>query len=244
MNRPSSSQSALHAIANAARLDLQRLTSAGIVGFLALLAFIPVATLLMPLIIGDDVSSLSGLSGVVNGMGIGVFAMTSLNIFFYEQQGQHDWMSGIVPISRTHQVLGRYCYLMVIAVLMSVELLVSSLILRLMYGGFLPGGMGVKSTNIVALVTVLLLASILYPLLYRFAYQRAITVSFVVAFGLFAAAFLLARFMPDALEALLNAVQWLVGHTAWFALVGISLVVVMLAVSILCSLRIYRAKEL
>lgn len=235
----------LRAIANVCRLDIQRGLGGGKYTACLMVLMLPALAALMGL--SSDAMPSDMTFGVLTGAGCGMFAMTAMYVFFYESQGKSGWMNGVIPVSRVHQVLGRYLYMAAVGVVMAVELGVCALIMKAVGGtndGVLWSGadMGIVFGSVVSFVLV---ESLMYPLLYRFPVQKAIIAAmilfFVVLFGLIA----LADFLPESTQTdVLEAVAWLGDHAVASTLASVTALVVALAVSILCSARIYRAKEL
>ena len=96
-----------------------------------------------------------------------------------------------------------------------------------------------------AMVVFLLVESLMYPLLYRFPAQKAIAAAVVTILVLVLGAFALASVLPDAaLDNVLRGVDWMAEHAAASIAAAVAVALAALAVSILCSLRIYRTKEL
>lgn len=226
---------------NATYLDLHRMTGGGIVSVVLALVFMPFFTALMTATSSDAIPS-GGLSGGIMGGGIGMFAIITTYMFFYEEQGQNRWLNGLIPVGRTHQVLGRYLLMVAVAAVLACEQALCMLI-----AGLIQHDVGeyMNAASVgVAFVVFLLFESLMYPLLYRFPAQRALIVAFASIFGLFAVLFLLLRFVPGAIDWTRGALLWLAGHLAATVAVVVIVTIAALVVSILCSVRIYRAKEL
>ena len=244
------SRNVLHAAANACRLDVCRVLSSSPASTVLVLLFAPIFSLLMGLVLqaGDLGSGAASMyEGAIAGACTGLFVVLTTYVFFYESQGHGLWMNGVVPISRAHQVLGRYLFLLVSGGLFVVEMIVCTLIANAMSVAGFGSLWSAENTQSVAvsMVMFLLLEALMYPLLYRFPLQKAITMAFVTVFVLLLVGFFLSQILPDAiLVDLQQGADWLVGHVVVSIVIATAVALAALAVSLLCSLRIYRVKEL
>lgn len=238
------------AILNACRLDFHRIRGGGSNLWL-MLGFAPVFTLVVALVSGNgDMRPLADFSsGAVNGSCFALFIVMAMYVFFYESEGRNEWMNGLIPVNRTHQVLGRYATMIACALTFLIEEIACILILNA-FATAATGAVALWSGDdtaavFAAVVVFILLESVAYPLLYRFPAQKAVTVMLVVMVVLVVAALALAVTLPQSvLDDVERAVTALSEHTVTAATVGGVVTVAVLVISVLCSLRVYRAKEL
>ncbi|WP_240544334.1 ABC-2 transporter permease [Bifidobacterium sp. SO4] len=228
-------------------LDVRRVASQGMFSIVVLLIGFPAAMVLL--------GSISGGVGYMPGAAVGgvagMLALLPLNTFTFEQQGQNNWMNGVIPVRRIHQVIGRY---LVVATCM--------LILALEVAFCAGAGMWFESGTpllpelavsvLIAVVAYALLESAMLPLCYRFTYQKALLTMMLICIGLgavIAAIFaLLVKLVPAAID---DLASWVTSSAEampgagliWLALGGLALAAAAVAVSLAVSLRIYLTKE-
>lgn len=235
----------VRAIVNVCRLDIQRGLGGGKYTALLMVLLLPALAALMGFSSDNMPSDMP--FGVLTGAGCGMFAMTAMYVFFYESQGKSGWMNGVIPVSRVHQVLGRYLFMALVGVVMAAELGVCALIMNAMRGADAGMLWSDADTGIVfgALVPFVLVESLMYPLLYRFPAQKAIIAAMIALFAALFGFIALTDILPEsAIAGLIEAVAWLSDHAVASILASVAAVAAALGVSILCSVRIYRAKEL
>lgn len=237
----------MNTIMRALRLDLRRTFSQSRWLVLALMLLgCPLIVLAAGLLgtgggnhIGD------GASGAM----LGFYIVFALYVFIDEDKYRGLWMDGIIPVSRTRQVIGRYLMLMVIASILVASLAVSWFV-KWCFGPitfaacvFDIGGQ---------LFSMLLVASIMYPLVYRFPPQVAVMAmaAVFVALGVlgFAVVFGAAAVLPESVTAAIGT--WADGLVSMMSTNPVGFVAIMLAtaavalvISACVSVHIYRAKE-
>ena len=234
-------------IMRALRLDLQRTFSQSRWLVLALMLLgCPAIVLVAGLLgMGEGDHLGDGASGAM----LGFYTVFSVYAFIYEDKYRGLWMNGIIPVSRARQVVARYLMLLVLASILVASLAVSWFV-KWCFGPitfaacvFDIGGQ---------LFSMLLVASIMYPLVYRFPPQVAVMVmaAVIVVLGVlgFAVVFGAAAVLPESATAAIGT--WAVGLVSMMStnpvgFVGIMLTVAAaaLVVSACVSVHIYRAKE-
>ncbi|MBT1163917.1 ABC-2 transporter permease [Bifidobacterium felsineum] len=180
-----------------------------------------------------------------------MLALLPLNAFTFEQQGQNNWMNGVVPVRRVHQVIGRYLVVGACALILALEVAVCVGAGMWFESGTIQFS-GIAISVVTAAVMYALLESVLIPLCYRFTYQKALLTMMLICIGLgaaIAAVFaLLAKLAPASIDAL---VSWMVSSAEimsdagmiWLALGGVVLAAAAAVVSLFVSLHVYLAKE-
>ncbi|KAB7788623.1 ABC-2 transporter permease [Bifidobacterium cebidarum] len=227
-------------------LDMRRIASQGMFLILVLLIGFPMAMVLLGSISGGT----SYMPGAAVGGVSGMLAMLPLTAFTFEQQGQNNWMNGVIPVRRIHQVIGRYLVVGACVLILALEVAFCTGAGMWFESGAIQFP-GLAASVLVTVVIYVLLESVMLPLCYRFTYQKALLTMMFICIGLgalVAAVFaLLAKLAPDAIDAVLSwvvSVESLSGAgMIWLALGGIVLAAFAAAVSFAASLCIYLAKE-
>ncbi|NMM98284.1 ABC-2 transporter permease [Bifidobacterium olomucense] len=234
-------------IRRAFELDVRRITSQGVFSIVALLIGFPAVIILL----GSISGGVSYMPGAAIGGVSAMLALLPLNTFTFEQQGQNNWMNGVIPVRRIHQVIGRYLVVGACALILALEVAVCVGAGMLFESGTIQFS-GLIISVLAAVVMYALLESVLLPLCYRFTYQKALLTMMLICIGLgaaIAAVFaLLAKLTPAAIDALIS---WTVSLTEtmsgagmiWLALGGVVLAAAAAVVSLFVSLHIYLAKE-
>ena len=112
---------AMTAILRQISLDWNRTISYGRSYLAIFFAYVPGFTCLM----ATTGSTLDSVAGAAIGGAASGFLMLNITLFSYEQMNNHHWMNGIVPISRNHQILGRFAFLIVCDLVAGLEVAVS-----------------------------------------------------------------------------------------------------------------------
>lgn len=232
-------------------LDLQRITSQGVVSLVALLIGFPVVVMVLGGVSGGaDYVSGAAVGGAVGGVSA-MLALLPLNTFTFEQQGQNSWMNGVIPVRRIHQVIGRYLVVAACMLTLALEVvLCAGVSMWLGSGALLLPELAVSV--LAAVVAYALLESVMLPLCYRFSFQKALLLMMLICVGfgvvIVAVFALVANLAPAVIDGLLawaaSFAEPLSGMSViWLSLVGMVLMVAAVAVSFTVSLRIYCAKE-
>ncbi|WP_278251020.1 ABC-2 transporter permease [Bifidobacterium imperatoris] len=234
-------------VARAFGLDVRRITSQGVFSILALLIGFPVAIIL----IGSISGGVSYMPGAAIGGVSAMLALLPLNTFTFEQQGQNNWMNGIIPVRRVHQVIGRYLVIGACVLVLALEVAVCVGAGMLFESGMIQFS-ALAISVLTAIVMYALFESVMIPLCYRFTYQKALLTMMLICIGLGAAIAvvfaLLAKLAPASIDALISwavsSIEAISGAgVIWPALCGVVLASVAMAASLAMSLRIYLAKE-
>lgn len=159
---------AMTAILRQISLDWNRTISYGRSYIAIFFAYVPGFTCLM----AATGSTLASVAGAAIGGAASGFLMLNITLFSYEQMNNHHWMNGIVPISRNHQILGRFAFLIVCDLVAGLEVAVS-----IACAGIIIHE-PVKVTDAIGfaamtVLTLVLLNAIVQPFLYRFSPYRA-----------------------------------------------------------------------
>ncbi|PWG65325.1 ABC-2 transporter permease [Bifidobacterium callitrichidarum] len=228
-------------------LDVRRVASQGMFSIVVLLIGFPAAMILL----GSISGGVSYMPGAAVGGVSAMLALLPLNTFTFEQQGRNNWMNGVIPVRRVHQVIGRYLVMAVCMLILALEVaLCAGAGMWFESGTLLLPELAVSV--LIAVVAYALLEAVMLPLCYRFTYQKALLTMMLICIGfgaVVAAAFaLLAKLVPAVIDALIS---WVVSSTEvmsgadviWPALGGVVLAAVAVASSLAVSLHIYLAKE-
>ncbi|KFI93118.1 hypothetical protein BISA_1283 [Bifidobacterium saguini DSM 23967] len=228
-------------------LDVRRITSQGVFSILVLLIGFPAAIILL----GSISGGVSYMPGAAIGGVSAMLALLPLNAFTFEQQGQNNWMNGIIPVRRVHQVIGRYLVVGACMLILALEVAVCVSTGMLFESGLIQFS-AMAISVLTAIVMYALFESVMIPLCYRFMYQKALLTMMLICIGLgaaIAAIFaLLAKLAPALIDALISwvasSVEVMSGAgVVWPALGGVVLTTAAVAASLAVSLRIYLVKE-
>ena len=243
------------------RLDAMRTLSQGSASVWFFLILAPAFAFVIPLVAGGAVTG--GIGAIVNsalsGSVIGIGCFLTLYPFFYEDQGDHRRINGLIPISRAHQVVGRYLF--VLACLLIILLDLAAVRLLAWTGTALAGGVeatgGAASLGrdilfgpLLPTLVVMVMDALAMPLLYRYppaVMMRIISIAFVCCVAVGAILIWgLPKLLPaSAMSALTSAIGALAGVPPSGAMLAFTLVAVAAyALSSLPSRRFHRAKEL
>lgn len=220
------------------RLDWHRITGRGNdVAFM--LAFFPALTLLMSFSTGTGAM----MPGIQGGL-VGMFAVLPMNLFVYEDQPAGHWLGDMVPLSRRHQVMGRYVFLLVLLVVIMMELVVCTLIANIASGDA-PWSWN-DSAKVASLMFGMGAAESLYfPLLYRFPARKAMMVVLAVMFLLVFGGIGLATTLPESVvDGVIEAVSDAMGTVPLAIGLETAVFVLILVLSASVSTRIVEGKEL
>lgn len=202
-----------------------------------------------PILVFISVINLTGNGMVAVGIVCGYYACVSIipvfNCFYYEQTGNNAWMNGIVPISQTHQLMGRQAELVLQSIAAGVEVVICCVLVNII--GYCNGGMiiGIDVIGISVIFTIisnLFLGSVALPLLYKFASPQ--TAMLVTAGGLlivFLLFDLMGRLAPVPFKMFSHGFAYLAQH--YPALLLVAAVAVPLIVSYRIAKRIQQSKN-
>lgn len=152
-------------------------------------------------------------------------------------------MRGLIPVSRTAQVVGRYLFLLVVGLLWALDVVICGGVF-IVFGDIADmGWIGTLAAGAFIFALAIILGSVLLACAYRFTFRKMMVASGAVMVGLYAVIALLARLPVDWQWLLLNITDFL---TIWWHTAPVLAVLCLLAYfgSMLIAIRIYRAKEL
>ena len=233
----------MRSVLRAYRMDWHKVSSQGWM-------WVPAAVLAVPVLVTVGAAAhMETLTGGVFGAAIYIYVLILMYPFMYEQQGHGGWMNGLMPVSRRHQVAGRYLLLLTSAGLLLVSCLLT-------WGGLAvvgAAGAGYFGWISVCLIWVyLIMVSLLCPLMYRFSIQRVgiwfMVVVLVLCFAAVGGLTAVTALVPKAvLDRAIDGVVALADNMMLIpilAVIGIATAGLALAVSFRVSCRCYLAKEL
>lgn len=185
----------------------------------------------------------SGLMGGLGGLASTMACMSALGPASSEESAGHSAMRGLIPVSRTAQVVGRYLFLLVVGLLWALDVVICGGVF-IVFGDIADmGWIGTLAAGAFIFALAIILGSVLLACAYRFTFRKMMVASGVVLVGLYAVIALLARLPVDWQWLLLNITDFL---TIWWHTALVLAVLCLLAYfgSMLIAIRIYRAKEL
>lgn len=185
----------------------------------------------------------SGLMGGLGGLASAMACMSALGPASSEESAGHSAMRGLIPVSRTAQVVGRYLFLLVVGLLWALDVVICGGVF-IVFGDIADmGWTGTLAAGAFIFALAIILGSVLLACAYRFTFRKMMVASGVVLVGLYAVIALLARLPVDWQWLLLNITDFL---TIWWHTALVLAVLCLLAYfgSMLIAIRIYRAKEL
>lgn len=184
-----------------------------------------------------------GLMGGLGGLASAMACMSALGPASSEESTGHSAMRGLIPISRTAQVVGRYLFLLVVGLLWALDVVICGGVF-IVFGDIADmGWIGTLAAGAFIFALAIILGSVLLACAYRFTFRKMMVASGAVLVGLYAVIALLARLPVDWQWLLLNITDFL---TIWWHTALVLAVLCLLAYfgSMLIAIRIYRAKEL
>ena len=190
-----------------------------------------------------DEHVVSGLMGGLGGLASAMACMSALGPASSEESAGHSAMRGLIPVSRTAQVVGRYLFLLVVGLLWALDVVICGGVF-IVFGDIADmGWIGTLAAGAFIFALAIILGSVLLACAYRFTFRKMMVASVAVMVGLYAVIALLARLPVDWQWLLLNITDFL---TIWWHTALVLAVLCLLAYfgSMLIAIRIYRAKEL
>ena len=236
------------------RLDAMRVFSQGAFITCFFLLITPVLAFVIPLVTGDISAAAGGaLSGMIGGVGF----MITLYPFLFEEQGEHRRVNGLIPISRTHQVAGRYLFVLMWLLVLLLDFTVLRVLtwcgMALSVGVDAAGDLGVLLSAVASTLVIMLLDALIMPLLYRYALTKVtqiigVVIGCCIVFGALLA-WGLPKLLPESAMDALGAAMTALAGAADSSPLGTMLVCTLAAaaaymLSFLLSCRFHLAKEL
>ena len=185
----------------------------------------------------------SGLMVGLGGLASAMACMSALGPASSEESAGHSAMRGLIPVSRTAQVVGRYLFLLVVGLLWALDVVICGGVF-IVFGDIADmGWTGTLAAGAFIFALAVILGSVLLACAYRLPFRKMMVASGVVLVGLYAVIALLSRLPVDWQWLLLNITDFL---TIWWHTALVLAVLCLLAYfgSMLIAIRIYRAKEL
>lgn len=185
----------------------------------------------------------SGLMGGLGGLASVMAYMSALGPAASEESAGHSAMRGLIPVSRTAQVVGRYLFPLVVGLLWALDVVICGGIF-IIFGDIADmGWIGALASGASIFALAIILGSVLLACACRFTFRKMMMAFGAVMVGLYAVIALLARLPVDWQWLLLNIADFL---TIWWHTALVLAVLCLLAFfgSMLIAIRIYRAKEL
>lgn len=186
---------------------------------------------------------MGGLGGLASTMASTMACMSALGPASSEESAGRSAMRGLIPVSRTAQVVGRYLFLLVVGLLWALDVVICGGVF-IVFGDIADmGWIGTLAAGAFIFALAIILGSVLLACAYRFTFRKMMVASVAVMVGLYAVIALLARLPVDWQWLLLNITDFL---TIWWHTALVLAVLCLLAYfgSMLIAIRIYRAKEL
>lgn len=211
--------------------------------FLLVLPVLSIVVSLVMISTHVDEHVASGLMGGLGGLASAMACMSALGPASSEESAGHSAMRGLIPVSRTAQVVGRYLFLLVVGLLWALDVVICGGVF-IVFGDIADmGWTGTLAAGAFIFALAIILGSVLLACAYRFTFRKMMVASGVVLVGLYAVIALLARLPVDWQWLLLNITDFL---TIWWHTALVLAVLCLLAYfgSMLIAIRIYRAKEL
>ncbi len=230
---------AMTAILRQISLDWNRTISYGRSYIAIFFAYVPGFTCLM----AATGSTLASVAGAAIGGAVSSFLMLNITLFSYEQMNNHNWMNGIVPISRNHQILGRFAFLIVCDLVAGLEVAVS-----IACAGIIMHE-PVKVTDAIGfaamtVLTLVLLNAIVQPFLYRFSPYRAMA-AIILSIGVIVGTVIgLRKALPEFEKTVEQLAEAISRHQAIALAAFLIIDVLALAFSSKISLHIYGSKDI
>lgn len=238
----------MKATAKQIRLDMQRCSGAGRawVGVLIFMS-VPLIGILLNIVMaltGNDGEDARGvLTAMVAGMGIGMIFGLVFSLFA-EFSNTAIRLNGLLPITRDHQVFGRYA---AVSLLVLVQSCGCSIFFFYVTDSFLQGQDHWRDTVLFAL-GMFLLESLLFavaaPLFYWMEPAKAMIVVLALL-GLITVAVLIGSWLPFDWGAFWNSTMRFLAFDLWRpVLLGLALILAVDMVSIVISRKVYARKEI
>lgn len=227
------------------RFDCARTGLFSVMNMVFLLVF-PVLSIVASLVMISthaDEHVASGLMGVLSGLASVMAWMSALGPAVSEESAGHSAMRGLIPVSRTAQVVGQYLFLLVVDLLWAVDVVICGGIF-IAFGDMADmGWIGTLASGASIFALDVVLGSVLLACTYQFTFRKMMMAFGAVMIGLYAVIALLVRLPIDWRGPLLNIANFL---TIWWHTALVLAVLCLLAYfgSMLIAIRIYRAKEL
>ena len=157
--------------------------------------------------------------------------------------GEHGAMRGLIPVSRTHQVIGRYGFMLMIAVFCAVTALWSFVVGTGVLG--LEASFSAQTYTFGAGCVFLVFSAVVIPLYYAVDSAKATQIMVLMFVVLTALPVVLVRYAPDITYRVIRWIMLRVSDHAWLVPSSVAVLTVAVVLSSLAiSLRVWRRREL
>ena len=161
-------------------------------------------------------------------------------LFAQDERAHLDLMYAVLPISRTRLVVGRYLFIAISAVVMTLAGVAAAQIDELVHGPE-PSSVPLSMAAVagMALAVVGAVAAVQLPLFFALGHARTGMYAYGTTMLLMLGGMVLIDHVPDLS---LTIVRW--ASLPWSGPVGVGIAAVLLIISAACSVRLYRGRSL
>ena len=161
-------------------------------------------------------------------------------LFAQDERAHLDIMYAVLPVSRTRLVVGRYLFIAISAVFMTLAGVAAAQIDELVHGPEpSPVPLSMLAVAGMALVVVGAIAAVQLPLIFALGHARTGMYAYGTTMLLMLGGMVLVDHVPDLSLAI---VRW--ASLPWSGPVGAGIAAVLLIISAACSVRLYRRRSL
>ena len=161
-------------------------------------------------------------------------------LFAQDERAHLDIMYAVLPVSRTRLVVGRYLFIAISAVVMTLAGVAAAQIDELVHGPEpSPVPLSMLAVAGMALVVVGAIAAVQLPLFFALGHARTGVYAYGATMVLMLGGMVLVDHVPDLSLAI---VRW--ASLPWSGPVGVGIAAVLLIISAVCSVRLYRRRSL
>ena len=161
-------------------------------------------------------------------------------LFAQDERAHLDIMYAVLPVSRTRLVVGRYLFIAISAVVMTLAGVAAAQIDELVHGPEpSPVPLSMLAVAGMALVVVGAIAAVQLPLFFALGHARTGMYAYGTTMLLMLGGMVLIDHVPDLS---LTIVRW--ASLPWSGPAGVGIAAVLLIISAACSVRLYRGRSL
>lgn len=161
-------------------------------------------------------------------------------LFAQDERAHLDIMYAVLPVSRTRLVVGRYLFIAISAVVMTLAGVAAAQIDELVHGPEpSPVPLSMLAVAGMALVVVGAIAAVQLPLFFALGHARTGMYAYGTTMLLMLGGMVLIDHVPDLS---LTIVRW--ASLPWSGPAGVGIAAVLLIISAVCSVRLYRRRSL
>ena len=161
-------------------------------------------------------------------------------LFAQDERAHLDIMYAVLPVSRTRLVVGRYLFIAISAVVMTLAGVAAAQIDELVHGPEpSPVPLSMAAVAGMALAVVGAVAAVQLPLFFALGHARTGMYAYGTTMLLMLGGMVLIDHVPDLSLAI---VRW--ASLPWSGPVGVGIAAVLLIISAVCSVRLYRRRSL